>query len=228
MPKMRITRRECLNLIWGGAAYGLAACAAPMRKTDADTANDTANDTAQSAMPAKVESMAQVAPTATAINKAMPAAPAPTAMPVANGPLAPSIASEVWLNTPQNQALSWDSLRGQVVAVEFWTLGCINCQHVIPSLIGMYADYKDKGFTIVGVHTPEFDYEKKLNNVKQALAEWKIEYPIAIDNDFENWNRYRNRYWPALYLIDKRGIIRHTHIGEGGEDETRGWIERLI
>lgn len=222
MPKMRITRRQWLNVMLGGAMCGLAACAAPMQtpKREAEP------DAAPQAMPTKAESMPQAAPTAMAINTTMPQATAPA--PAADGPIAPPIASATWLNTPNNQPITWDSLRGQVVAVEFWTLGCINCQHVIPSLVSMYADYKDKGFTIIGVHTPEFDYEKKRSNVQQALAQWKIAYPIAIDNDFDNWNRYRNRYWPALYLIDKRGQIRHTHIGEGGEDETRGWIERLI
>jgi hypothetical protein len=92
----------------------------------------------------------------------------------------------------------------------------------------MYADFKDRGFVIIGVHSPEFDYEKKLANVKKAIAEMGIEYPVAIDNDFVNWNRYRNRYWPARYLIDKRGVVRFTHIGEGAYEKTRAWIEKLV
>jgi thiol-disulfide isomerase/thioredoxin len=143
-------------------------------------------------------------------------------------PVAPLVDSAVWLNTPNKAPLVWENLRGQVVMVEFWTIGCINCQHVIPSMISMYADYKARGFTILGVHAPEFDYEKKLANVTAAVKKWGIEYPVAIDNDFENWNRYRNRYWPALYLVDKRGVVRHTHIGEGGDAETRQWIETLL
>ena len=145
-----------------------------------------------------------------------------------DGPVAPLIESAVWLNTPNNAPLAWDALRGQVVMVEFWTIGCINCQHVIPSLVDMYADYRARGFTILGVHSPEFDYERQLNNVKSSVKKWGIEYPVAIDNDFENWNRYRNRYWPARYLVDKRGVVRHTHIGEGGDAETRQWIETLL
>ncbi len=92
----------------------------------------------------------------------------------------------------------------------------------------MYADYKDRGFTILGVHSPEFDYEKKLPNVQKAVRDMGIKYPVALDNDFANWRRYRNRYWPARYLVDKRGITRFTHIGEGGYEETRQWIETLL
>jgi AhpC/TSA family len=92
----------------------------------------------------------------------------------------------------------------------------------------MDADYRDKGLTIIGVHAPEFDYEKKLANVQAAVKQLGIEYPVAIDNDMDNWDRYRNRYWPARYLIDKRGIVRFTHIGEGAYDETRTWIEQLL
>jgi thiol-disulfide isomerase/thioredoxin len=141
------------------------------------------------------------------------------------GPVAPLIQSDQWINT---EPLAWEVLRGQVVMIEFWTYGCINCQHVIPSLKGMYADYKDRGFTIIGVHSPEFSHERVLINVQDAVKRLGIEYPVAIDNDFANWRRYRNRYWPARYLVDKRGVIRFTHIGEGGYDETRGWIERLL
>jgi alkyl hydroperoxide reductase subunit AhpC len=92
----------------------------------------------------------------------------------------------------------------------------------------MYADFKAKGFTILGVHSPEFNHEKVLANVQSAVKRMGIEYPVALDNDFANWRRYRNRYWPARYLVDKRGVIRYTHIGEGGYEETRKWIEVLL
>ena len=145
--------------------------------------------------------------------------------PIPDAPIAPPIASDTWLNS---QPLSWGSLRGRVVLVEFWTFDCINCRHVIPALSGMYDSYKDQGFTLIGVHSPEFQYEHNLASVKDAVREMGIQYPVAIDNDFANWNRYHNLYWPALYLIDKRGVIRFTHIGEGGYDETRNWIEKLV
>jgi thiol-disulfide isomerase/thioredoxin len=146
-------------------------------------------------------------------------------VPLPAGPIAPAIQSGIWLNS---KPIDWQRLRGTVTMVEFWTLGCINCQHVIPVMKAFHADYASRGFTLIGVHSPEFDYEKKLVNVKDALKRWGITYPVAIDNDFANWRRYRNRYWPALYLIDKRGVIRHTRAGEGGELETRKWIETLL
>lgn len=92
----------------------------------------------------------------------------------------------------------------------------------------MDSDYRDRGLVIIGVHSPEFGYEKDLDNVKRAVTDLGIAYPVAIDNDFANWNRYGNRFWPARYLIDKRGVMRYTHIGEGAYDETRRWIERLL
>lgn len=151
--------------------------------------------------------------------------PALADSPLPAGPLAPAIQSDTWLNTAP---IAWQRLRGTVTMVEFWTLGCINCQHVIPSMRVFFADYQKRGFTLIGVHSPEFDYEKQLANVKAAIKKWGIVYPVVMDNDFANWRRYRNRYWPALYLIDKRGVIRYTHIGEGGETETRKQIEVLL
>ena len=167
-----------------------------------------------------------MAPKATAKPILKPTAtPARPAVDLPDGPVAAPIESATWVNT---KPLAWDSLRGKVVMVEFWTFGCINCQHVIPSMKAFHADYKDRGFTLLSVHSPEFDYEKQLPNVKDAVKKWGITYPVAQDNDFANWRRYRNGYWPALYLVDKRGIVRYTHIGEGGDDETRAAIETLL
>jgi hypothetical protein len=92
----------------------------------------------------------------------------------------------------------------------------------------MHADYKNKGLVLLGVHSPEFNHEREFANVQKAVKRLGIEYPVALDNDFANWRRYRNSYWPARYLVDKRGVIRYTHIGEGGYDETRRWIETLL
>jgi thiol-disulfide isomerase/thioredoxin len=145
--------------------------------------------------------------------------------PVPGGPIAPEVMSDTWLNT---DPLPWDALRGQVVMVEFWTYGCYNCRNVLPELKSMYADYRDRGFTLLGVHAPEFDHERDPANVRKAVQTHGIVYPVVIDNDFANWKRYRNRYWPAWYLVDKRGALRWQHIGEGAYDETRMWIETLL
>jgi thiol-disulfide isomerase/thioredoxin len=136
-------------------------------------------------------------------------------------PKAPPITNQVWLNTPP---LTQADLNGKVVLVDFWTFGCINCTRTIPAVRELYNLYKDKGLIIVGVHSPEFDYEKNLQNVKEAVARLDVPYPVAIDNDFTTWRAFNNRYWPTLYLVDKRGVIRLDHIGELHQD-TGGWQE---
>ena len=139
---------------------------------------------------------------------------------------APELTNSVWLNTDSPLRLA--DLRGKVVGVEMWTFGCINCQHVIPSLKSWYAQYKDQGFVLIGDHFPEFGEERDLGNLKQAVAQAGIGYPIAQDNDSATWNAFHNNYWPALYLIDKRGHIRYLHIGEGAYAETEANIQRLL
>jgi len=139
---------------------------------------------------------------------------------------APELNNSVWLNTPAPLHLA--DLRGKVVGLEMWTFDCINCQHVMPSLKSWYAAYKDQGLVIIGNHYPEFSQEADLNNLKNAVAQDGILYPVAQDNDGETWNAYHNSYWPALYLIDKRGHIRYVHIGEGAYDETESNIKTLL
>ena len=134
-------------------------------------------------------------------------------------PKAPPITNEVWLNT---QPLTQADLDGKVVLVDFWTFGCINCTRTIPAVRELYHLYNDKGLIVVGVHSPEFNYEKDLQNVKDAITRLDVPYPVAIDNDFQTWNSFNNRYWPTLYLIDRRGVIRLEHIGELHQD-TDGW-----
>lgn len=157
--------------------------------------------------------------------------PTPTAEPepVASlpnfGP-APEISNEVWLNTEGPLRLS--GLRGKVVLLEMWTFGCYNCKNVIPHLKDWHNQYADSGLVIIGNHYPEFSFESDLNNLKQAVIELGIEYPVAQDNDRQTWGAYNNRYWPTLYLIDKNGDIRYTHIGEGQYDETEAAIQMLL
>jgi thiol-disulfide isomerase/thioredoxin len=139
---------------------------------------------------------------------------------------APELTNSIWLNT--NIPLRLADLRGKVVGLEMWTLGCINCQHVIPSLKSWYAKYKDQGLVIIGNHFPEFKTESDFNNLKAAVAEDDIEYPVAQDNNGATWNTYHNIYWPALYLIDKKGQIRYVHIGEGAYNEIETNIQALL
>ncbi len=130
-----------------------------------------------------------------------------------------------WFNT---KPLSMQSLRGKVVLIDFWTYTCINCIRTLPYLKNWHAKYKDSGLVILGVHTPEFEFEKLSTNVKEAIDDFGIEYAVVQDNDYATWQAYKNRYWPAKYLIDKNGKIRYTHFGEGDYDETEKKIQELL
>jgi thiol-disulfide isomerase/thioredoxin len=140
--------------------------------------------------------------------------------------LAPELTNDTWLNVDTPLRLA--DLRGKVVIVEMWTFGCINCQHVIPSLKDWHSQYKDQGLVIIGNHFPEFSYESDLQNLKKAVAEDGIEYAVTQDNNGETWRAYKNQYWPTLYLIDKQGHIRYVHIGEGRYKETEENIKVLL
>ena len=139
---------------------------------------------------------------------------------------APELTNAIWLNTDSPLRLA--NLRGTVVALEMWTFDCINCRHVMPWLKSWYKTYKDQGFTIIGNHYPEFSFESDFNNLKSAVAHDEIEYPVAQDNDGVTWNAYHNIYWPALYLIDKRGHIHYVHFGEGAYNEIETNIKTLL
>lgn len=130
-----------------------------------------------------------------------------------------------WINT---KPLTLASLRGKVVLVDFWTYTCINCIRTLPYLKSWNDKYKDKGLVIIGVHTPEFEFEKNFNNVQKAVTDFKITYPVMQDNNYATWNAYSNQYWPAHYLIDKNGSVRDTHFGEGAYDETEAMIQKLL
>jgi len=133
-----------------------------------------------------------------------------------------------WLNTPGGRPLTLAKLRGKVVLIDFWTYSCINCLRTLPHLEGWYRTYRSKGFTIVGVHTPEFAFEHVPSNVRRAVKQLGVRYPVPLDNDFATWNAYGNQYWPAEYLIDKRGHVRHAHFGEGEYDKTERLIRTLL
>lgn len=131
-----------------------------------------------------------------------------------------------WLNP--EKPLSLKDLRGKVVLVDFWTYTCINCIRTLPFVTSWYDKYKDQGFVVIGVHTPEFEFEKDTKNVQQAIKQFSIHYPVAQDNNYATWNAYNNQYWPAEYLIDKDGNVRRTHFGEGEYDQTERAIQLLL
>jgi len=141
------------------------------------------------------------------------------------GMKAPDILNETWLN---GKPTSFAELEGKVVMVEFWTFGCYNCRNVEPHVRDWHKKYRDRGFVVIGVHSPEFSYEKDVEKVKRYLRDHEIDYAVPIDNDFVTWNRFGNRYWPAMYLIDKKGVIRSVQIGEGRYEETETLIRKLL
>ena len=138
---------------------------------------------------------------------------------------APDISSTQWINS---DPLNWEKLKGKVVMVEFWTFDCYNCKNVEPYVKTWYDKYKDKGLEIIAVHTPEFDHERKLSNVKDYIRDHGITYPVAIDNDFIIWRSYSNRYWPAMYIVDKTGTVRFRFIGEGNYKRIENTLVDLL
>jgi cytochrome c biogenesis protein CcdA/thiol-disulfide isomerase/thioredoxin len=149
---------------------------------------------------------------------------APEALPV-EGSL-PSLSGAVeWLNSPP---LTAEQLKGKVVLVDFWTYSCINCLRSIPYVRAWADKYKDQGLVVIGVHAPEFAFEKNIGNVKQAVANLKIDYPVAVDNDYAIWRAFNNEYWPADYFIDAKGQIRHHFFGEGDYAESEKVIQQLL
>lgn len=132
---------------------------------------------------------------------------------------------ESWL---ESDPLTAEGLKGKVVLIDFWTYSCINCIRTLPYVTSWHEKYKEKGFTVVGVHTPEFAFEKDEDNVREAMRRHGIAYPVALDNAYGTWNAYRNRYWPAHYLFDAQGRLRHVHFGEGEYDVMERNIQALL
>jgi cytochrome c biogenesis protein CcdA/thiol-disulfide isomerase/thioredoxin len=132
---------------------------------------------------------------------------------------------QTWINS---NPLTLASLKGKVVLVDFWTYSCINCVRTLPYVEKWYETYKDKGFVVIGIQAPEFSFEKKESNVQAAVKQNGLTYPIALDNNLDTWNAFNNQYWPAHYLIDKNGIIRSQHFGEGEYNTTEQAIQKLL
>jgi len=133
-----------------------------------------------------------------------------------------------YINTENGEPIKLADLKGKVVLFDFWTYTCINCIRTIPYLNEWYDKYIDQGFVILGVHSPEFEFEKNVQNVQDAVKEFGIKYPVVLDSDHKTWNAYNNNYWPRHYLIDSQGYIRDDHIGEGGYNETEKTIQTLL
>ena len=141
------------------------------------------------------------------------------------GKQAPELAKGNWINSPP---LSLKDLRGKVVLLEFWTLGCFNCLNTLPHIKTWHGEYSNAEFAVIGIHTPEFDREKDLRILTWEVAHLGVKYPVLTDNDYTTWNRYNQQYWPVMYLVDKQGIIRYVQIGEGNYRETEQHIKSLI
>jgi len=135
---------------------------------------------------------------------------------------------EKWLNTPNGEALSLDELRGKVVLIDFWAYSCINCQRALPKLTSWDRAYKDLGLQVIGIHSPEYAFEKVPANVEVGIERFRMKYPVALDNTLSTWTNYRNRYWPSQYLIDAQGVVRHIQFGEGSYSDTEQLIRELL
>ena len=138
---------------------------------------------------------------------------------------APELASGEWINS---EPLKLQDLRGRVVLLEFWTFGCINCRNALPFVESWHDRYRDKGLTVIGVHSPEFDEEKNVDSLRRQVASLGIRYPVVTDNDFQTWKAYNVEAWPTIFLLDKQGRIRWTRVGEGRYDKTERVIQKLI
>jgi thiol-disulfide isomerase/thioredoxin len=130
-----------------------------------------------------------------------------------------------WLNSAP---LTTQDLLGKVVLVQIWTLGCINCQRTLPYVVNWHQKYANRGLQTIGIHTPEFAFERDSRNIRRAMTKYGITYPVAVDNEFKTWKAFKNEFWPHLFLADRQGIIRYDHIGEGAYPETESNIRQLL
>jgi thiol-disulfide isomerase/thioredoxin len=150
---------------------------------------------------------------------------ADTLIAAAKATAAPEFAKGNWINS---DSLTLNKLRGRVVLVEFWTFGCYNCRNTLPAVKEWDAKYRDRGLTIVGVHTPETDSEYSLDNVRKEVPALGVKYPVVTDNDYQTWKGYGVEAWPTIFVLDKQGRIRWRHVGEGRYEETEGVIKTLL
>ena len=138
---------------------------------------------------------------------------------------APDLATGEWINS---EPLKLQDLRGRVVLIEFWTFGCYNCRNTLPFVKSWNDRYRQKGLTVIGVHSPEFDEERKVESLRREVASLGIRYPVVTDNDYQTWKAYDVEAWPTVFLLDKQGRIRWMHVGEGNYDEAERLIQKLL
>jgi cytochrome c biogenesis protein CcdA/thiol-disulfide isomerase/thioredoxin len=169
---------------------------------------------------------ASVQPVATRVGVSIPGVKTPSLPPLGRAP--EFTENQRWFNTPGGAPLTMSGLRGHVVLVDFWTYTCINCIRTLPFLKGLYATYHPYGLQIVGVETPEFTFEQDAGNVQQAIQADGLRYPVVQDNNYGTWNAYGNEYWPAEYLIDAQGKVRHTQFGEGDYRQSEAAVRELL
>jgi len=150
---------------------------------------------------------------------------ADTLIPSAKALAAPELAKGNWINS---DPLTLDKLRGRVVLIEFWTFGCYNCRNTLPMVKDWDTRFRDRGLTIIGVHTPETDSEYSLDNLRKQVPALGIKYPVVTDNDYVTWNAYEVEAWPTMVVLDKQGRMRWLHVGEGRYDETENVIKTLL
>jgi thiol-disulfide isomerase/thioredoxin len=139
--------------------------------------------------------------------------------------IAPELAAGNWINS---EPLKLKDLRGRVVLIEFWTFGCYNCRNTLPIVKGWDDRYREKGFTVIGVHSPEFDNERNVENLRREVASLGIRYPVVTDNDYQTWEAFKVEAWPTIFLMDKEGRIRWMHVGEGDYDDAERIIQQLL
>ena len=138
---------------------------------------------------------------------------------------APELAAGDWINS---EPLKLKDLRARVVLIEFWTFGCINCRNTLPFIKNLDDRYRQKGLTVIGVHSPEFDEERKVEQLRREVSSLGIRYPVVTDNDYQTWNAYKVEAWPTAFLLDRQGRIRWMHVGEGDYDEAERQIQKLL
>jgi thiol-disulfide isomerase/thioredoxin len=207
LNKNLLPRRRFLTYMGlGTLGIGSASCAAQFGSNTATTLPSTSDKSTDKS------NSAEIKPVATNIESNVPKLPEFQGI-------------SQWLNS---NPLTIQDLKGNVVLIQFWTFSCINCQRTLPYVTKWHQQYAAKGLKIIGVHTPEFAFERDPNNIKEAMQKHGILYPVPIDNEFKTWKAYKNEYWPHLYLADRQGNLQYDHIGEGAYAKTEQTIQKLL